>query len=271
MTSQTGLSVRVPRIVVAVAFSLPALMMVIGSFRRPGQPPLRSADFVPDDPTFAGYEAAFDLTDLAGQLLNSLLVAFIATPVAVLCASGAGFVIARATRGVARILIGLAVIGVVVPPATLLIGRFTLYRELGVLDTYVPLLVPALYGVSSLAVLLFAWAFSRIPRNLFEVADIDGVSPIRVWAKIAMPLTRPMTIAVATLAFAMTWNDFLSPLVFLTSEDKFTVPLGLRSLQLVGGQDLPVLLAGCVVATAPVVAVFAIAQRWLFAPTQGLT
>ena len=79
-----------------------------------------------------------------------------------------------------------------------------------------------------------------------------------------------MTVAVATLAFAMTWSDFLNPLVFVESEARFTVPLGLRSLQLVGRDDSSVLLAGCVVATAPVVLAFAAAQRWLFSSTKGL-
>ncbi len=256
--------------VLSVAFVLPALMMVLGSFRAPDSPPLRSPDFIPDDPGFGSYREAFELVDLARQLSNSLLVALIATPLAVVCASLAGFSIVRSPRRVRQLLIGLAVIGLVVPPTALLIGRFSLYRELGVLDTYVPLIAPALFGVNSLAVLLFAWSFSRLPSSLFDVAELDDVSPWRVWARIAMPLARPMTIAVGTLAFAATWSDFLNPLAFITSNDKLTIPMGLRSLQLLGGEDIAVVLAGCVVATAPVVIVFAVAQRWLFASLRGI-
>lgn len=269
--SQRGTALRsVALVVVSVAFVLPAVMMLLGSFRPPDSAPLRSPDFVPDDPGFESYREAFELVDLARQLSNSLLVALIATPLAVVFASLAGFSIVRSSRRFGQVLIGLAVVGMVVPPTALLIGRFSIYRELGVLDTYVPLIAPALFGVNSLAVLLFAWSFSRLPTSLFDVAELDDVSPWRAWASIAMPLARPMTIAVGTLAFAATWSDFLNPLAFLTSNDKLTIPMGLRSLQLLGGEDIAVVLAGCVVATAPVVIVFAVAQRWLFASLRGL-
>jgi multiple sugar transport system permease protein len=260
-----------PALLVAIAFSFPAVVMLLGSLAEPGQPPQRSPIIVSEAPTGAGYQQAFELVDLGRQLMNSLIISLVATPLAVVSASLAGFVIVRASRRVAAALISLAVIGVVVPPAALLVGRFVLYRQVGLLDTWAPLVAPALYGVNSLAVLLFAWSFKRIPHSLFEVAEIEGVSPLVAWRSIAMPLARPMTIAVATIAFAATWSDFLSPLVFLTSEDLSTLPLGLRSLQLVGSQDMPVLLAGCVVATAPVIGVFAVAQRWLFASVRGLT
>lgn len=258
-------------VVLSVAFVLPAFMMLLGSLRPPDSPPLRSPDFIPDDPGLASYREAFELVDLTRQLSNSLLVALIATPLAVIFASLAGFSIVRSSRRLGQVLIGLAVVGMVVPPTALLIGRFSLYRELGVLDTYVPLIAPALFGVNSLAVLLFAWSFSRLPTSLFDVAELDDVSPWRVWASIAMPLARPMTIAVGTLAFAATWSDFLNPLAFITSNDKLTIPMGLRSLQLLGGEDIAVVLAGCVVATAPVVIVFAVAQRWLFISLRGVT
>lgn len=256
-------------VVVAVALALPAVVLFVGSLRPPDSPPLRRPELLPSDAGFDSYREAFHLVDLARQLTNSVVVALIATPLAVVCASLAGFVIARAPRSIARFLIGLAVIGMVVPTTALLIGRFGVYRELGVLDTMVPLIAPALFGVNALSVLLFAWSFSMLPRSVFDVAELESVSPWRAWFGIALPMARPMTIAVGTLAFAATWSDFLNPLVFVTSNEKFTVPLGLRSLQLVGGEDVSVVLAGCVVATAPVVIVFAIAQRWLFASLRG--
>lgn len=221
------------------------------------------------NPSLNSYERAFDLVDLGSQLRNSLVVSVVATLVAVASASLAGFVIVRATRRVAVTLIALAVVGVVVPPTALLLGRFMLYRSIGILDTFAPLIAPALYGVNSLGVLMFAWAFSRIPPSLFEMAEIEGVAPVTAWRRIAMPLARPMTVAVGMLAFVTTWNDFLSPLVFLTSQELFTVPLGLRSLQLVGGQDMPVLLAACVVATVPVMLVFLLGRRRLFDSVDG--
>lgn len=256
-------------VVVAIAMALPAVVLFVGSLRPPDSPPLRRPELLPSNPSLESYREAFELVDLARQLSNSVVVALVATPLAVVCASLAGFVIARAPRPFARFLIGLAVIGMVVPTTALLIGRFGIYRELGVLDTMVPLIAPALFGVNALSVLLFAWSFSTLPSAVFDIAEVERVSPWRAWFGIALPMSRPMTIAVGTLAFAATWSDFLNPLVFVTSNENFTVPLGLRSLQLVGGDDISVVLAGCVVATAPVVLVFAVAQRWLFASLRG--
>jgi multiple sugar transport system permease protein len=260
----------VPAVLVSVAFALPLVVMVSSSLREPGTPPPRTPALVPTDPTFQAYDQAFDLVDLAGQLRNSLLVSVTASAVAVVSASLAGFAIARLHRRAAGLLVALAVIALVIPPTALVVGRFVLYRQVGLIDTYVPLVAPALYGVSPLGVLLFAWSFRRLPPSLFDVARIEGLSPLAMWWRVGMPLVRPMTIAVATLAFALTWSDFLSPLAFITSESRATLPLGLRSMQLVGEQDVPVLLAGCVVATMPVVLAFAGAQRWLFSAARGV-
>ena len=268
--SRSGAWRHVPAALVAVAFVLPLVVMVTGSLRPPGTPPPRSVALVPTDRSLDSYRQAFELVPLATQLRNSLVVSLLAATIAVVCASLAGFVIARSSRRVAALLIALAVIALVIPSTALLVGRFVLYRYVGALDSFIPLLAPALYGVTPLTVLLYAFSFRRIPPSLFDVARLDGVSPFVAWRRIAMPLVRPMTVAVATLAFAMTWSDFLNPLVFVESEARFTVPLGLRSLQLVGRDDSSVLLAGCVVATAPVVLAFAAAQRWLFSSTKGL-
>lgn len=255
---------------VAVAFGLPALVMVVGSLRRPGLPPERGFGWYPSDPSTASFGRAFELVDLARQLGNSVVVAIVATPLAVVSASLAAFAITRTTPLLARLLLALVAVTIVLPPVALLVGRFAVYRQLGLIDTFVPLVAPATFGVSGFTVLLYTWAFRRLPPQLFDAADLDDVPLLSSWWRIALPLTRPVTVAVATLAFAATWSDFLSPLAFVLSESRYTLPLGLRSLQLVGRQDLPVLLAGCAAATAPVVVVFAVTQRWLFASVRGL-
>ena len=88
------------------------------------------------------------------------------------------------------------------------------------------------------------------------------MSPYATWRHVAMPLVRPVTVAVAVLAFAVTWGNFLDPLIFIFDERMFTVPLGLRSLAVVDRQDFPLLLAGAVVATAPILIAFLFLQRY---------
>ena len=93
----------------------------------------------------------------------------------------------------------------------LLVPRFVMFKYLGMINTYWPLIAPALIGTSPFYVLLFYWGFRRLPTELFEAARLEGMSPYATWRHVAMPLVRPVTVAVAVLAFAVTWGNFLDP------------------------------------------------------------
>jgi multiple sugar transport system permease protein len=146
-----------------------------------------------------------------------------------------------------------------VPATALLVPRFVLFKQLGLIDTYVPLIAPALIG-SPFYVLLFYWAFRRIPEELFEAARLEGLTPFQTWRRVAMPLVRPVTLAVGLLAFVFTWSNLLDPLIYLFNQERFTLPLGLKLLAQLDPQNLPLLLAGAVAATAPVVVAFLVAK-----------
>jgi multiple sugar transport system permease protein len=254
---------------VAVIFLLPLWFMLSGSLREPGTAPPRSPELVPRPVSTESYAQAFELVDLGRYALNSLLVAAVTVPLAVLVASWAGFgLLLVAGRG-RSILLGLSFAALMVPLTALLVPRFTLFRWLGLTDTWVPLVAPALLGLSPFYVLLFYWSFRRIPRELFDAALLEGMSPLRMWRRLAMPLVRPVTIAIALLAFIATWGNFLDPLIYLFDSDLYTLPLGLRSLAALDRTNYPILLAGAVVATAPVVAAFAVAQRYFLHEDRG--
>ena len=119
--------------------------------------------------------------------------------------------------------------------------------------------------MSPFYVLIFYWAFRRVPEELFEAARLEGLSPFQTWRQVAMPLVRPVTLAIALLAFVFTWSNFLDPLIYLFEQERFTLPLGLKLLAQLDPQNFPLLLAGAVAATAPVVVAFLIAQRFFLA------
>jgi multiple sugar transport system permease protein len=255
--------------VVAVAFLLPLVFMLSGSLRPPGLPPPRSPQLLPDPLGFGSYGRAFELVDLARYLVNSLIVATLAAVLSVLVGSFAGFAIARLGGRSSRLLVVASVVALLVPATALLVPRFALYRWTGVTDTWVPLLAPALLATSPLYVLLYAWAFRRLPADLYDVARLHDLSPLQTWRRVAMPLVRPVTVAVGVLAFLVAWGNVLDPLVYVFDPNLFTLPLGLRSLATLDRTDVPVLLAGAVVATAPVVVVFVVAQRWFLHESRG--
>jgi multiple sugar transport system permease protein len=256
-------------IAVAALFVLPFWFLLAGSLREPGTVPPRTPELLPRPLSTDAYPRAFELVDLGRHLVNSLVVAALTVPLAVLVASWAGFALLLLAGRTRLVLLALSVAALMVPVTALLVPRFTLYRWLGLTDTWVPLVAPALIGLSPFYVLLYHWSFRRVPRELLDAARLEGATPFTIWRRLAMPLVRPVTVAVAMLVFIATWGNFLDPLVYLFDPDLYTVPLGLRSLSALDRTNYPVLLAAAVVATVPVVAAFAVAQRFFLHEDRG--
>jgi multiple sugar transport system permease protein len=248
---------------------LPLVFMVTGSLRKAGLPPPRTPELLPSPLAFENYERAFELVDLPRYTLNSLIVVAAAVPLTVLFASWAGFAMARLPRRAAGGLVALSLVALMVPVTALLIPRFAIFKTLGLTDTYWPLIAPALIGTSPFYVLLFYWSFRRLPPELFDACRLEGLSPLAVWWRVALPLVRPVTVAIAVLAFVFTWSNFLDPLIYLFDQEKFTLPLGLKSLAQLDRQNFPLLLAGAVTATAPVIAAFIYLQRYFLQEYRG--
>jgi multiple sugar transport system permease protein len=243
--------------------------MVSGSLREPGTAPPRSPELIPLPLSTASYDRAFDLVDLGRYAVNSLIVAALTVPLAVLVASWAGFALLLVGERTRALLVGLSFASLMVPATALLVPRFALFRWLQLTDTWAPLVAPALLGLSPFYVLLFYWSFRRLPSELFEAARLEGMKPLAMWRRLGMPLIRPVTIAIALLAFIASWGNFLDPLIYLFNPDLYTLPLGLRSLEVLDRTNYPVLLAGAVFATAPVVVAFVVAQRYFLHEDRG--
>ena len=244
--------------------------MVTGSLRTPGLAPPRTPELLPDPITFGNYGRAFELVDLARYTLNSLLVAAIAVPLALLVASWAGLSLALLRGRVEKVVVGASFAALMVPVTALLVPRFTIFKTLGLTDTYAPLVAPALIGMSPFYVLVYWWSFRRVPRDLFDTARIDGATPFGIWWRVALPLVPGTTAAVGLLAFIFTWGNFLDPLIYVFDADRFTLPLGLKSLAQLDASNYPLLLAGAVVATTPVVAAFVVAQQFFLPQERGV-
>jgi multiple sugar transport system permease protein len=261
---------HLPATAIAIAFLLPLYLMLSGSLRETGAAD-RTPDLVPWPLAWENYSTAFDLVDIPRATINSLIVVAFAVPLTVLTASWAAFVMTRLPRRWAGALVVVSLVTLMVPLTALLVPRFVIFRHLGLIDTFVPLIAPALMGTSPFYVLLFYWAFKRLPGELFEAARLEGLEPLAIWRRVAMPLVRPVTVAVAVLAFVFTWSNFLDPLVYLFDADKYTVPLSLRALAALDRTNYPLLMAGCVAATLPVVLAFLYVQRYFLHGFRGVT
>ena len=259
---------------IAVIFVLPLFFMLSGSLREAGLAPPRYPELIPSPLAWGNYERAFDLVDIPRYTLNSLIVVAFAVPLTVLTASWAAFAMFRLPRRWAGALIVTSLVALMVPLTALLVPRFVLFKNLDLIGNpegfpYIPLIAPAIMGTSPFYVLLYYWSFKRLPTELFEAARLEGLGPLAIWRRVAMPLVRPVTVAVAVLAFVFTWSNFLDPLIFLSAQETFTVPLGLRALSVLDRTNFPLLLAGSVAATLPVIVAFLYVQRYFLQEFRG--
>jgi multiple sugar transport system permease protein len=261
-------------IAIAILFLLPLYFMLSGSLREAGLPPPRTPELVPSPLAWGNYERAFDLVDIPRYTLNSLIVVAFAVPLTILTASWAAFAMSRLSRRWAGALIVVSLVALMVPLTALLVPRFVMFRHLQLINNpdwfpYIPLIAPAIMGTSPFYVLLYYWSFKRLPQELFEASRLEGLGPFATWWRVAMPLVRPVTVAVGVLAFVFTWGNFLDPLIFLSDQEEFTVPLGLRALSVLDRTNFPLLLAGSVAATLPVILAFLYVQRYFLQEHRG--
>ncbi len=148
------------------------------------------------------------------------------------------------------------------PYAVTLIPTFIGWKTLGFLDTFVPLIAPAWFGGGVFNIFLLRQFYQTIPKDLDEAALIDGAGYFRIFLQIIMPLTQPAMIVVGLFSFMNYWNDFLGPLVYLNSENMFTLSLGLTMFRGMYNAQWHLMMAASTVVIAPVLIIFLIGQRY---------
>jgi multiple sugar transport system substrate-binding protein len=247
----------------ALLFAVPLIFLVAGSLRPVGLPPPTGLELVPPDATLDAYRRLPRLVPLTTYLRNSTLVVSLAVPLTVLVASLAGFGIRMLPPSHRRVVVAVALIVMAVPVTAVWATRFQLFRLAGTLDTVIPLISTATLATNPFYALIFAWSFGGLPDAQLDAARLEGASSWRIWRTVAMPQARAAILAVAVLSFTFHWGNFIDALLYLQSQQLFTLPIGLRFLQLLNPTDFPLLLAGSVVVTVPAVAVFLLAQRVL--------
>ncbi|MBN1315915.1 MAG: carbohydrate ABC transporter permease [Anaerolineales bacterium] len=241
---------------VVVLFVLPLYWMVITSLRQPGLAPPRTVEWWPADACWENFLEIFHLVPMARYSANSLIVVLVAVPITLLVASWAGFAMSQFSSRSQRFWSSFCVILLMIPGAFVWIFRYQIFRRLGIIDSLWTLIAPAFAGTSALFVMLFYWTYRRIPVQVFEAARLDGAGVWRLWSKLAWPLGRPTTIAVAVLAAVMYWSDFTGPILYIFRPKLYTLPVGLEILKQMDATNWPLLMAAACVMTIPVVIIF---------------
>lgn len=257
---------RVLAAVVAVIFLLPLAVGGLASLLPTGQVATQQLGVpfsVPFDAWgWQNYAEVFQTIPFGQHLSNSFLIVILSVPPSVLISSLAAFFLTRSQPPWRTWLVAFAIVTMLVPPSAVWLFRFQLLSQIGLVDSRLALMLPALAGGSSLFVLIYFWAWQQAKADLFEAADIDGASFLQAWWRVALPLVHPATAAVTLLAFMLFWGNFIEPVLFIYNPDKYTVPIGLQLLNQLDASNRPLLLAGALIAIVPPMLLFLVTQRW---------
>ncbi|MFC6021597.1 carbohydrate ABC transporter permease [Plantactinospora solaniradicis] len=208
---------------------------------------------------WSNYRRVFELLPFGEQFLNTVLMAVGRTAGQLLFCSMAAYAFARLRFPGRNLLFGVFLSVLMVPPPLFVIPQYEIMAKLGWLNSLQALIVPGLF--SAFGVFLLRQFFLGLPKELDEAARLDGASPLRIYWSVMLPLAKPGLLALAILALLWSWNDLFWPLVVNTDPDKMTLSAGLASLQGQFQTDYPVLMAGSLLASLPVIAVFVVMQR----------
>lgn len=209
--------------------------------------------------TANAYQTLFNLGNIQAWYLNSFVIALLSAVFAVLACSMAAFAIARTRFRGRRVVYGLIAAGLLIPAQVLIVPMFQEFNAARLLNTYWVQVLPAV--AVPIAVIIFVSFFNGIPADLAESARVDGASWWLIYRRIYMPLSKPAISAVFIFTFVWKWNDFLWPLLTLTSTRVMTLPVGLSQVSSAFGIQYAEIMASAVLGALPLIVVFLLFQR----------
>ncbi len=228
--------------------------------------------WLPREIRWQNYPEALTALPFARMYLNTTIITVTATIGQLLSASMAGFGFARLRAPGRDLLFGLLISTMLLPEQVTMIPQFIIFRTLGMVDTWAPLIVPSWLGVYAFYIFLCRQFFMTLPRELDEAAKIDGASYFTIYWRILLPLSKPVLASVGVFSFLNRWNDFLHPVIYLTDQTKYTLSLGLALFRDYNGIQWHWLMAASIVTMLPCLVVFFLTQRLFVAgiATTGL-
>lgn len=249
-------------IALSVLFMIPMVWMVSTSLKLQGQvfadPPI----WIPDPIVWYNYIEVLQVAPLLRWLGNTGVVTVAATLGTLISASMVGFGFARLRFPGRDVLFALLLATMMLPGIVTMIPTFIMFKELNWLDTYLPLIVPSYFGGGAYNIFLVRQFYLTIPTDFDDAARIDGASNWMIWARIMLPLNAPVLTAIGIFSFVGHWNEFMGPLIYLFTEEKKTLALGLRAFVDPYLASYHLNMAGAMYLTLPMVIIFFFGQRY---------
>ncbi|HVO21149.1 MAG TPA: carbohydrate ABC transporter permease [Anaeromyxobacter sp.] len=260
---RAGWFVYPPLALLAAVFLFPFYWMVKTSLVDLGSIFEPTPSLVPKHPSFANYVTALTMFPFGRFFLNSLIIAALTVLGTLLTASMCAFSFSRLRWRWRNRVFSVVLTGMMLPFFVVMIPQFIMWRNLHLTNGFTPLIAPAWFGGGVFNIFLLRQFFLGIPRDLDEAAVMDGAGYTRVFFQIILPLSKPALIVVGLLTFLASWNDYLAPLIFITTEDKYTLMLGLNMFLGSYAAQWNYLMAATCAIVVPSLIIFLVAQKYL--------
>lgn len=209
---------------------------------------------------FGNYKDVFKLAQTARAIGNSLFVATVATAGVLFTCSIAAFAFAKMHFPGEKKLFGIIFASMLIPSQVTLIPLYVMFSKMGWVDTHLPLIVPQIM-VNAYGVFLIRQFMMTIPDSYIEAVKLDGGGYFKIYSNIMVPLCKPAFITLGMFTFVGNWNNFVGPLIYLNSEEKFTLPLIINSFRTAYAVDWGLLMAGSTVAVVPLFIIYLFVQK----------
>ena len=252
----------------ALTLALPLVWLISTSLKTGGQTFLMPPKWIPDPFVWSNYAEAFRAVAFHEYFWNTIRIVFFATTGALLTASLAAYAFARLRFPLREPLFLLVLSTIMLPSIVTLIPTFIVFRTLGWIDTFMPLIVPLWFGGGAFNIFLFRQFFMTIPLELDEAARIDGASNLRIYWGVILPLSKPVVATIAVFAFIHNWNDFFEPLIYLQSPENWTMAIGLRGFRGLYSTEWNLMMAASTAMILPLLILFFFAQRYFVSGIQ---
>ncbi len=217
---------------------------------------------IPANPTLQNFPDAWNALPFGIFVTNTIFVTLIATFGTVLSASLVAYGFARFRFWGRNVLFTTMLATMMLPGQVTMIPVFMIWRELGAIDTFAPLTLPAFLGGGAFNIFLLRQFFMTIPRELDEAMLLDGASYLGIWRRLILPLSTPAIATIVVFSFIGNWDNFDGPLIYLNSPENYTVAIGLRMFQDAFGTNMGQLMAASLIHITPTILLFLFAQRY---------
>lgn len=250
--------------VATLAFVYPLVWLVSASLKPKSQ--VFDNRLFPETVQWSNFAAVWDAGPVLRWLFNSATVGLMAATAVTLSSALVAFGFAYFRFRYRNLLFGLVLATMMLPGAVTMIPVYLIWNSAGMVDTQVPLWAQNLFG-SAFYIFLLRQFFLGIPRELFEAARVDGASYLRMFRSIALPLARPALVIVFVFELQASWSDLMKPLIYLQTPDYYTMPRGLKQIvdafALSGEYHWEIAMAATLIATIPMIVIFAFTQRYV--------